>query len=62
MKTNAIERVARIAAKCSTAQQATRLWNWIDAQPEPEPLWLAMLAAAPRWFETIDVNSIHFAY
>lgn len=41
------DRIADIASRCRTEPQVLRLWNWIDHQPAPEPLWHAMWNAAP---------------
>jgi hypothetical protein len=46
-----------------TLWQATRLWNWIDRQDEPEQLWAIMLEYLPFAFkQSGDVNSIAFTY
>lgn len=46
-----------------TLIQSTRLWNWIDQQANPEPLWEIMLREVPFVFrDADDTNSIRFAY
>lgn len=46
-----------------TLWHATRLWNWIDYQEEPEPLWAIMRQMLPFVFEDARYsNSIYFTY
>jgi len=60
--------VKHICKRITTLQEATRLWNWIDEQNEPEMLWAVMLSAVPWAFANTNgtlqhrVNSIKFAY
>lgn len=45
-------RVWRICQRIKTARHAQWLWNWIDNQEQPEPLWAIMrgtVGLAPRW-------------
>lgn len=55
--------VASCSKKLKSLYQATKLWNWIDHQENPEPLWGAMRQAAPWAFrDPSDANSIEFTY
>ena len=56
------ELVYQTAAKIETLNQATVLWNWIDAQDDPEPLWESMALGAPWAFRDGSANSIRFTY
>ena len=56
------ELVYQTAAKIETLNQATVLWNWIDEQEEPEPLWEMMMLGAPWAFRDGSANSIRFTY
>ncbi len=55
--------VKHICQRITTQQEATRLWNWIDLQDEPEPLWAIMLIQLPWAFDDRrDPNTIRFEY
>jgi hypothetical protein len=41
-------RFAKLAARCKTTEQLTRLWNWADNQPEPERMFRICDAVAMR--------------
>ena len=56
------ELIYQTAAKIETLNQATVLWNWIDAQDDPEPLWEMMMLGAPWAFRDGSPNSIRFTY
>ena len=56
------ELIYQTAAKIETLNQATVLWNWIDAQDDPEPLWKEMMNGAPWVFRNGSPNSIRFTY
>jgi hypothetical protein len=59
----ASNKINRVMAKVNSLRNATRVWNWIDSQANPEPMWAAMLVAMPWAFrDQDDVNSIIFTY
>jgi hypothetical protein len=43
-----IVRVGRLSRRIRTQYQATKLWNWIDHQPDCDALWRCMMRNA-RW-------------
>ena len=44
-------------------KQLTRLWNWIDCQEEPEPLWAIMTRMVPWAFRNpVNPNTMEFTY
>ena len=54
-----LDKVERICRKLNTRREASRLWNVIDHQVDPEPLWDAMLARVPWAFsDPLCTNSI----
>ena len=55
------DKVERICSKVNTQRSAARLWNVIDHQNEPEPLWSIMRAMVPWAFDDGRCsNSIRF--
>ena len=50
------------ALKIGNLQEATVLWNWIDEQDDPEPLWEMMMKGSPWAFRDGSPNSIRFTY
>jgi len=70
VETLAAQQSVKHICKCTTnLKDATRLWNWIDEQDNPEPLWSVMLAALPWAFSKPQgelfhhrVNSMRFTY
>lgn len=58
-----VARVERLARRLRSQYDVTRLWNWIDHQPIPEPLFDVLLIACPWAFcDPHDVNSVRFEY
>ena len=59
----AADRVFDLCLTITSRKNATRLWNHIDHQPDPEPLWQIMLDMLPWAFARRgSVNSIILEY
>lgn len=58
------ERIERLCCeKIRSLKNATRLWNWIDHQDEPEPLWCIMTGLVSWAFDDPnDPNTVRFTY
>ena len=56
-------RITNLCRKCRNLVDATRIWNWIDCQSEPEVLWAIMAKEIPWVFDNpSNVNSMKFTY
>ena len=57
------EKLIRICLKVRDNRDATRIWNWIDHQPEPVGLWNILAVICPWAFHDANkINSIKFTY
>lgn len=55
--------VTRLCKICTNQITASQIWNMIDREDEPEPLWAEMARVIPWAFENpSNANSIKFAY
>ena len=54
----------RTSTRLNTSlRNATRLWNWIDHQKNPERLWAVMLIEIPWVFrDATSPNTMRFTY
>ncbi len=44
-------RFAKLATRCSTYRDVTRLWNWADHQIDPESFWAILATVCPWGFD-----------
>ena len=57
-----MERFCRVLSKVGTQRQATRVWNWVDHQGNPEPYWDLMMSEIPWAFCGNSPNDFYFVY
>jgi hypothetical protein len=57
------QRIATMARRSIHLVDVTRIWNAIDAQPEPERLWSILADECPWAFDDpADANTMRFVY
>jgi len=44
-------RFSAVCRRWRTAEQHWQLWNWVDCQATPEPLWAIMQITCPEHWE-----------
>ena len=45
------EQFVRVVYKIRNLHEAWRVWNWIDHQDNPEPLWCFMRHVNPQYYD-----------